>query len=337
MTKFTSFRSYAQNQEDVALWRALGHIEGGHYVEVGAYHPIIKSTSYAFYERNWSGILIEPQSEYCKMSKLIRPRDDVIKSAVGSSVASRTPLYRISGGTRSTIQAALAHQYGAFEIEEVPCTTLNDILKHKAWAYKDFHFLVLDVEGAETAALEGLDLSVFRPWVLIVEAIDPWTKADTSAVWENLILSQEYVFSHFDGVSQFFVAHEHREILSRLYPACSTDKYIVDFPRLPSEIDEFANVDRHALARTITSLLQNVTSSENIFQCHCTTEEVFTRVLEFIETGNPTMTDKIEDFAFLLRVACSRARINYAMRQSYGSVRTIDPSSLSDGLADVDD
>ena len=50
------FVSYAQNREDVVLYRALGHISGGRYVEVGANDPIADSVTYAFYERGWSGI-----------------------------------------------------------------------------------------------------------------------------------------------------------------------------------------------------------------------------------------------------------------------------------------
>lgn len=56
--------SYAQNFEDVMLWRALGHIENGFYVDIGAQHPTIDSVSKAFYERGWSGINVEPVDAY---------------------------------------------------------------------------------------------------------------------------------------------------------------------------------------------------------------------------------------------------------------------------------
>ena len=34
-----SMISYAQNFEDVMLWRALGHIDNGFYIDVGANDP----------------------------------------------------------------------------------------------------------------------------------------------------------------------------------------------------------------------------------------------------------------------------------------------------------
>ena len=34
------FISYAQNNEDVLLWRALGHVRDGFYIDVGANDPV---------------------------------------------------------------------------------------------------------------------------------------------------------------------------------------------------------------------------------------------------------------------------------------------------------
>ena len=56
----SSFVSYAQNYEDLMLWRALRHVEQGFYVDCGAYDPEEHSVTKAFYERGWSGINIEP-------------------------------------------------------------------------------------------------------------------------------------------------------------------------------------------------------------------------------------------------------------------------------------
>ena len=44
----TPFKSYAQNFEDLMLYRALGHLERGFYIDIGAQHPKIDSVSKAF-------------------------------------------------------------------------------------------------------------------------------------------------------------------------------------------------------------------------------------------------------------------------------------------------
>lgn len=56
--------SYAQNFEDVMLWRALGHIEKGFYVDVGAGDPKLESVTKLFYDMGWNGINIEPYSKH---------------------------------------------------------------------------------------------------------------------------------------------------------------------------------------------------------------------------------------------------------------------------------
>jgi hypothetical protein len=46
-----TFTSYAQNFEDVTLWRALRDVEAGFYVDVGAWDPDLDSVTRAFSER----------------------------------------------------------------------------------------------------------------------------------------------------------------------------------------------------------------------------------------------------------------------------------------------
>ena len=42
-----SFISYAQNFEDVMLWRALKHVENGFYIDVGANEAFALRTPFA--------------------------------------------------------------------------------------------------------------------------------------------------------------------------------------------------------------------------------------------------------------------------------------------------
>ena len=58
------FVSYAQNYEDVMLWRVLRDVERGFYVDVGAADPEEWSVTRAFYDRGRSGINVEPLEEY---------------------------------------------------------------------------------------------------------------------------------------------------------------------------------------------------------------------------------------------------------------------------------
>jgi hypothetical protein len=48
--------SYAQNFEDVMLWRAFKKVACGFYIDVDACDPTEHSVTKAFYARGWRGI-----------------------------------------------------------------------------------------------------------------------------------------------------------------------------------------------------------------------------------------------------------------------------------------
>ena len=68
-----NFISYAQNLEDVMLYRILKRVEAGFYIDVGAQHPVLDSVNKAFYDRGWRGINIEPNSEDFSLLQKERP------------------------------------------------------------------------------------------------------------------------------------------------------------------------------------------------------------------------------------------------------------------------
>lgn len=69
--------SYAQNFEDVILWRALRHVERGFYIDVGAQDPVVDSVSLAFYEKGWRGVHVEPIKKFAKKLRAARPEEEV--------------------------------------------------------------------------------------------------------------------------------------------------------------------------------------------------------------------------------------------------------------------
>ena len=70
-----TFVSYAQNFEDVLLWRALKHLDAGFYVDVGASHPDVASVTRAFYDRGWQGTNILATAAAADRFAAARPRD----------------------------------------------------------------------------------------------------------------------------------------------------------------------------------------------------------------------------------------------------------------------
>ena len=106
------FISYAQNGEDIVLHRALGHITGGCYVDVGSADPVDDSVSFAFYERGWRGVHVEPVPALASALRRVRPDDRVFEVAAGRS-RGRSELFVAAGTGRSTLFEEIAIATGA--------------------------------------------------------------------------------------------------------------------------------------------------------------------------------------------------------------------------------
>ena len=124
------FISYAQNYEDVILWRALKDVEQGFYVDVGAADPEELSVTRAFYDRGWSGINVEPLDEYFNRLVKDRPRDTNLKVAVGKEVGLRK-FHTIEGTGLSTLdpQIAARQQAAGWQVQRYRCAG-DDIVEN---------------------------------------------------------------------------------------------------------------------------------------------------------------------------------------------------------------
>jgi FkbM family methyltransferase len=211
------FVSFAQNYEDVILWRALKHIENGFFVDCGAYDPTHHSVTKAFYDRGWNGINIEPIPSLARKFADQRPLDINLNIAVSDN-SGCVDLYEIVDTGLSTFSEEIArgHVEAGFIAKRIKVQTasLSNVLGQ--FSRDTIHFLKIDVEGAEKRVLAGLDLRKFRPWVILVEATKPQSAEPNHQEWEPNILAQGYDFAYFDGLNRFYVSHDHPELRSSI-------------------------------------------------------------------------------------------------------------------------
>jgi FkbM family methyltransferase len=227
-----SFLSHAQNREDVVLWRALGDVPDGRYVEVGANHPTEDSVTRAFYDRGWSGITVEPMHDFAEAHRAERPRDTLVEAVLTAQGGGSVVLHEVPGTGLSTIVDDLGRKLsdgGRTVVDRtVPALTLTEVLEANGGVDREVHFMLVDTEGSEAQVLAGVDLTVFRPWVLVIEATAPNSTEQTHGAWEPQVLAAGYQFCLFDGLSRFYVADEHAERLrdTLSYPACALDTFV---------------------------------------------------------------------------------------------------------------
>jgi FkbM family methyltransferase len=217
-----SLVSYAQNLEDVLLWRGLGSAGGGFYIDVGAAHPIQDSVTQLFYERGWNGINIEPHPRFFPLLVAQRPRDLNLQIGI-SDRPGRLIFYEdteLAGN--SSFDARIAERRRAEGVEiiehELEVRTLAQVCQE--YVDGEIDFLKIDVEGFERQVLAGADFNRFRPRVLVIEA-------NEIESWEGSLRAAGYVKTLFEGVNAVFVRDDEEGLVGKLgEPVTSRDDFV---------------------------------------------------------------------------------------------------------------
>ena len=248
-----TFISYAQNFEDVMLWRALKHVGRGFYVDVGAAWPDEHSVTKAFYDRDWHGINIEPNPVFHGQLHERRPKDINLLVAIGDREDTRTMNFLGNTGL-STLDDAIAQKHlrdgRSLKRRQVQVTTLAAIWRQHVPAGQAVHFLKVDVEGFEEAALRGNNWTINRPWIIVAEAMLPTLQVESCVAWEPILLASGYQFAYADGLNRFYVAEEHADLLPAFtYPPNVFDGFILSVQQQAETQAAQAN-ERASLAET---------------------------------------------------------------------------------------
>jgi FkbM family methyltransferase len=230
--------SYAQNFEDIRLWRALKQFENGFYIDVGANHPTYDSVTRTFYDLGWTGINVEPMQNFHDALCQQRP-NDINLQCVASDHAGELTFYGIPGTGLSTADPATAKARIELGMDVRPHTvearTLTSICEQYVHD-RPIHFLKIDVEGHEETVLRGMDFTRWRPWIMLIET--PWTRDQT---WEHLVTDAGYHPVLFDGLNTFYLAEEHLNL-----------KGAFDLP--PGNLDGFRLCHGHALSHPVADV-----------------------------------------------------------------------------------
>ena len=254
-----TFISHAQNFEDVMLWRALKDVQQGFYIDVGAWSPDIDSVTRAFYEAGWAGINIEPHPQFYSELVSCRPNDINLDLAV-SDVKGQAEMHLVESTGLSSLDLSIATEHRnaglRVEVRKVQIQTIADIWRAHVPQRQPVHFLKVDVEGTEDAVLRGNDWEKFRPWIVLIEAMQPMEQVPVHQPSEAILIDNGYIFAYADGLNRFYIAKEQSALLDSFqYP--------------PNVFDEFniaaaheADSMRHAAEQRATTAEEKANAAE---------------------------------------------------------------------------
>lgn len=149
--------------------------QNGFFIELGANNGLLQSNT-AFLEknRNWTGILIEPNIKNYELCKINRPLSNCYNYACVPDDFTDSFIYGDfdlpSNDQISLMSSINGVRLNNNNLVKVPVSTLTNILDKQSIPKIDL--LSLDVEGYELCVLRGFNFNKYKPSYLLIEIYD---------------------------------------------------------------------------------------------------------------------------------------------------------------------
>lgn len=219
MTSTDAILTYSQTGEDRIVMDLLKGIRNGFYVEVGSNDPTHYSNTFAFYCRGWRGITIDANAGLVQKHRQLRKRDIPVCAAVSNVeeevVFVEYDVHELSTISQQTV-AVLERQANTIKREtRLQTVTLTTILANYLPQGVAIDLLSIDVEGHDLNVLLSVDLSVYRPKVVVIEMHDFELKTYYANPIYQHLTDQDYVFAGYAIWNGYFVDRAYWESKNR--------------------------------------------------------------------------------------------------------------------------
>ena len=162
---------YSQDDEETLIRAFFADRQGGFFLDVGAGDPIRHSTTYYLeHHLGWSGLAVDAIAEYAEAYARKRPRTRFVSYFAGEK-SEATHDFFVSEERDFSSGTGRDPRGGTYQKRRVPTIMLDDLLRREGVPRIDF--LSMDIEGAEPAALAGLDLVRYAPELACIEIASP--------------------------------------------------------------------------------------------------------------------------------------------------------------------
>lgn len=205
-----SVSSFSQEGEDMVLNRLFLGKSNGFFVDVGAHHPKRFSNTYFFYKRGWCGINIEPNPDMIRIFKKARRKDINLQLGVSKKPGHIT-YYQFDEPALNTFDGDVVKsrlkntEYKLQSTTKVEVLTLDQVLSDHLPDNTQIDFLSVDVEGFDLEVLESNNWNRYRPYCVLVEALDMSMEEILRGDIVKLMKKQKYVLYAKTNNTLFFL------------------------------------------------------------------------------------------------------------------------------------
>lgn len=196
--------SYSQCGEDLILdhlfsWLKLDKLT---YLDIGAYHPMLLSNTYYFYQKGCNGVCVEPDPLLFKEIALKRRNDVCLNIGVGVFSQDKARFYIMTSPSLNTFSEEDARRYESYgqnkikNVLDIPLLTVNDIIAQYFIQCPDF--VSLDAEGLDLDIAKSFDFDRYRPLVFCIETLsytEDNSEAKTTEIMDFMESKDYFVYA----------------------------------------------------------------------------------------------------------------------------------------------
>lgn len=214
---FTSRRRYHYSgaAEDVVIGKFFPKNYKGFFVDVGCYHPVKYSNTWALYKKGWRGINVDIDSIKIDMFNLVRCKDINIKCAVSDNEGVVNFYKHGFLSQVSTIDES-SNTEGC-RVEKVDSRKLTSIIDETKYKDKKIDFLTVDAEGHDFEVIKSLDISRYQPSIILVEINNRVFQEIKEFPIYKYLLSLDYSLAGWCGVSLIMVSKKRQQTLNSIF------------------------------------------------------------------------------------------------------------------------
>lgn len=192
----------------------FGCKNNGIFFETGAFDGESFSNTSFLADIGWRGVYLEPIQEFydlCRLRHRVNPNVTVLQGAAGADFGSLEIHLALMASTANSEMFAevskldFAKEFASPTVRHTWSFPLNFVFE-QAKLPERFDLLVLDIEGFEYQALQGLDLNRWKPDVVIIELHDQHSDlASNPTLLENARNCRTIIEAHYE---EFLVDNE---------------------------------------------------------------------------------------------------------------------------------